>query len=884
MKKRDMTLFTAPLAAGAAAAVLFMLFYAVHGYYPFGERSVAWCDMDQQYVPLLMELKAAFSGGSLFLGRGGGMMNFYGVFLFFLSSPLSLISLAVDNSRMIWFVNIMLVIKVGLSSASAELYFRKVLPKLNLPVGVLISVMYGLSGYVMLYYQNDMWIDMMIVFPLLMISLFRLIRSGKWGAYAICLAMCVAMNFYISFMVIVFIAMFGGAALYLLCEPEKRGSRALRLVAADLCAALISGGVWLPAFAQYTASGRGNSLSDAFFGGYFADRNFDKIAVLSGTSLVLAGALLIIVFRKSMKSGKALLFGASGLISLAGAFVEPANKLLQTGSYQAYPLRYGFIVLLLIFSACGALLEEAPEKKHRRSACIIVSVLAAVYAAAAFITYTHRSSLSSYAHSLWVHGKDGFIISALALLGAAVCFVCIYSFLRGRTPKWLTVAVMAAVLFSDSFMSFGINVAEASDATGFFKTTCDVLERVPDEGFVRVKELKRYYYPNYAEAMGKYSIGHYTSLTDCDVLYALKRMGYSSHWLDMDSTGGTMLTDELLLNKYVIGEKGRNRFYEPYDLKGGLSLYRDSNVPAGAVISQVSPDELSDFGDYERMEATDFIAERLFGESGTVQKLAPTAVNGVMINAVEGETVVSVVPDEPSELIYEAEIEGCRELYFDLFGCYSTSVEEDYVNSVEVWVNGELRVGSYPTSTVNGIIDLGTYEDETVTVRVRVLKDFTATSFGLYTFDAERAAAAVSSAETASITVDGSTVTATADTSGYVYLPVSWSEGWSCTVNGENASLEKVLGAFCAVKIPKGGGTVQLRFCPKGLKAGSLLTCVGVLLLAVLTAVLRRESGGRLEKAASKAVFGLSAVTVLIFYAAAPLVWAVVNIIYLIGG
>jgi len=60
MKKRDMTLFTAPLAAGAAAAVLFMLFYAVHGYYPFGERSVAWCDMDQQYVPLLMELKTAF--------------------------------------------------------------------------------------------------------------------------------------------------------------------------------------------------------------------------------------------------------------------------------------------------------------------------------------------------------------------------------------------------------------------------------------------------------------------------------------------------------------------------------------------------------------------------------------------------------------------------------------------------------------------------------------------------------------------------------------------------------------------------------------------------------------------------------------------------------
>ena len=221
--------------AGAVTAVLFMLFYLIHGYYPFGERSAAWCDMDQQYVPLLMELKTAFSDGSLLLGRGGGVMSFYGVFLFFLSSPLSLISLAVDNSHMIWFVNILIVIKAGLSAASAEFYFRRMLPRLNVPMGVLMSVMYGTSGYVMLYYQNNMWLDMMTVFPLLLTALFRLIRSGKWGAYALCLAMCVIMNFYISFMVIVFIAMLGGAALYLCCEPDDRGSRALRLLVLGAC-------------------------------------------------------------------------------------------------------------------------------------------------------------------------------------------------------------------------------------------------------------------------------------------------------------------------------------------------------------------------------------------------------------------------------------------------------------------------------------------------------------------------------------------------------------------------------------------------------------------------------------------------------------------------
>ena len=45
-----------PLVAGAATALIFLAFYALHGFYPFGERSVVWCDMDQQYVPMLMEL------------------------------------------------------------------------------------------------------------------------------------------------------------------------------------------------------------------------------------------------------------------------------------------------------------------------------------------------------------------------------------------------------------------------------------------------------------------------------------------------------------------------------------------------------------------------------------------------------------------------------------------------------------------------------------------------------------------------------------------------------------------------------------------------------------------------------------------------------------
>ena len=251
--KHNKAVAFAPLFAGVATALIFLAFYALHNFYPFGERSVVWCDMDQQYVPLLMELKTAYGDGSLFLGRGGGLMNFYGVFLFFVSSPLSLITLAVDNNKMIFVVNILLVLKIALCSASTEYYFRRVISRLNIVFSVLMSVMYAVSGYVMMFYQNDMWLDMMIVFPLLLTALFRLIEKGRWGAFTLCTVLCVLLSFYISFMIIVFLAMLEGAAVYLCCPSEKRGDRAVKLIISNICAALFSGVFWLPAFMQYTS-------------------------------------------------------------------------------------------------------------------------------------------------------------------------------------------------------------------------------------------------------------------------------------------------------------------------------------------------------------------------------------------------------------------------------------------------------------------------------------------------------------------------------------------------------------------------------------------------------------------------------------------------------
>ena len=70
--------------------VIFAIVFAVNKIYPFGSYSISWCDMDQQTIPLLCEFKDVLLGKSDFwfsLKNAGGM-NFYGVYLFNLSSPI----------------------------------------------------------------------------------------------------------------------------------------------------------------------------------------------------------------------------------------------------------------------------------------------------------------------------------------------------------------------------------------------------------------------------------------------------------------------------------------------------------------------------------------------------------------------------------------------------------------------------------------------------------------------------------------------------------------------------------------------------------------------------------------------------------------------------
>ena len=61
--------------------------------------------------------------------------------------------------------------------------------------------MYALMGYVVMYYLNIMWLDGVILLPLVLIGVEKLIKEKKKTFFIVFLAIMILDNFYISYMV-----------------------------------------------------------------------------------------------------------------------------------------------------------------------------------------------------------------------------------------------------------------------------------------------------------------------------------------------------------------------------------------------------------------------------------------------------------------------------------------------------------------------------------------------------------------------------------------------------------------------------------------------------------------------------------------------------------
>lgn len=182
--------------------IIFVAIYIARGIYPFGEQCFLRTDMYHQYAPFFAEFSNKLKEGtSLAYSWNIGMgTNFTALYAYYLASPLNWVVFLFPTSITIELMNVLIIFKLCLASLALTYYLGK---KFNgLPCTLAIfGTFYAMSGYVAAYNWNIMWLDCMVLLPLIIWGLERLVKDNKCFLYCITLGICIFSNYYIAIMV-----------------------------------------------------------------------------------------------------------------------------------------------------------------------------------------------------------------------------------------------------------------------------------------------------------------------------------------------------------------------------------------------------------------------------------------------------------------------------------------------------------------------------------------------------------------------------------------------------------------------------------------------------------------------------------------------------------
>ncbi len=850
--KRKYSYWMAP----AVSAAILLLVYAAYGLFPFGSGTISWCDMNQQVIPFLMDFKDIMSGkANMFLNmQNAGGMSFWGVFLFFISSPFSFLVLLVSKEKIYFLVNIMLLLKVMLCSLTSCGFMLRRFRSLSAMQASAVSVMYAFCGYMMFYYQNIVWLDTMCLFPLLLIGLDKLVHEGKPLFYTLIFAAILTVNFYLSYMVVIFMILAMGTY-FLFCVPKnERKKKAFIFGLSTLTSGLMTGVVWVPSFMQYLSSARtGNLVASLRSGAYFTRIN-TTVPVITCTAAACAAVIFAVVFMRKYWENSTAWLSCMLFLMLVPVFIQPVNKMWHTGSYQSFPVRYGYITIflgLIMLAVCISWINREtriPEQKgHKTLSCIIaVATMAAVAFCSAVILQCSFKDVTVYTRTL--SGSSGSLVRLLifALCAMFAYLILLLEYHYGKIEQRVFSVLLCALTVTEALFYSSVYIGSARNNADYYEPIMDLSGRIMDSSLYHVKMDSKYFDVNLIGGMGYPSLSHYTSLTSRDYLFAMKKLGYSSYWMEVGSSGGTELTDAVLGNKYsIVRTDSRQSGQKPVYSNGLYSVVENKNsLPAGIIMKSGSVQSLKRLPDMTRFNMQQYIFQSVFSsKKNLIEEYQPVALKDIRMDENGKYRLLLESPYREGTVLYRIPVKGTQTLYFDCFDRLGNYLVEPLNSSFSITVNGKMIDIKYPSQSSNGIYRLGTFTNQTVGIEIGVQKNVYAKSFGVAGLKEDALSEAVADTKSASLRQSGNSIigTAAADSSDeYLFLPVQYSNGFSAEINGRHVPVLRVFDTFMAVKLEKGNNKVKISYIPDGFLQGTVVSICGAAALLLLIVAFRK--------------------------------------------
>lgn len=798
---------------------IMVIIYMARKIYPLGPNCFLRTDMYHQYAPFFSEFYGKLKNGrSLAYSWNIGLgVNFTALYAYYLASPSNWLIFLCPKEYIIEFMSILIILKIALASLSFAFYLSRHFNTKNMAL-VIFSIFYGLSSYIAAYSWNIMWLDCIVLLPLITLGLELLVKQNKCLLYCISLGISIISNYYISIMICLFLIFY----FFILISVDKGSYKAkfkkilnfgiFSLLAGGLAAVLI-----IPEFFALQLSTSGNIDFPNKLSTYF--KLFDmfsrhlvniETSVLSGNfPNIYCGIIVIVmiplyIMNKSINSKEKLL-----KLLLLVLFVISFNMNMLNFIWHGFhfpnslPCRQSYIYIFLILSLSY---ESFLGLKNAESDL--------------YNTYTDKQVYGSFWGVILfilcvekLMDNYDYVVIYLSLMFIIAYFIIIYLY-RSKKLRW---GITMFLLVFITSLEAGINTEGTSVSTtnrqNYIKDNKPINELIDqisdeDKSFFRVEKLYRRT-KNDTAWHNIRGVSLFSSTANEGVTNFLGDLGFMHSTNAYSYEGATPLTTSILSVKYLINKEK----LEDNDL---LELYKQDNendtyiyknkfwLPLGFIVNKAT-------------------------------ETLPSTLNNPF--SIQNDFVNRAVKSPPIFIPLEAETRNnTTTIYNDKTQRVYVYIQSTNVEKIKVQYDGIFK--EYDLDKKQQIVDLGVCDKNKV-IEVKNSEADKSLKLIAYGFNEDNFKLAYSGLNKNPLVIDYFNDTTiegkiSVDEAGLLFTSIPYDKGWKVKVDSKDVELIPFKDAFIMLDIAKGDHTIEFKYKPEGLNIGIALSSLSLVIIILI--------------------------------------------------
>lgn len=853
--------FLTTVLATACIAVIYVIFSV----FPFGSITVMRMDLYHQYGPLFAELydRIVEHKSLLYSWNTGGGSSFLGNYLNYLSSPLSFLIFLFDKEDISYAITFIVALKCILSATSFSYYLKKSFNKDNYFLSA-FGILYAFSAYFLAYYWNVMWLDAMIMLPLIALGIEKIFKTGDIKLYTVSLVILFFANYYMGYMCCIFAVLYffvcfintysNDGKLNENAVYEKKYStkalmnnvfinRGVKFAFASIIAALICAITLVPVFMILKNSSATSGTFPQTFKSYFdlLDLITSHFALLettirsSGDNVlpnIYTGILTFILLPLFLVNNKIKLKEKATYVVLIIFFVFCFNNNCAEYIWHAFhfpndlPYRYSYMYSFIIAVMGYKTILNFKGIKVKDIAYTGLAIISFVIICQKFLTNKMTNS-TIYATIIFVTLWCGFLF-----------------LLKNKNAQKKTVSfVLVTFILCETIISSIVGLPLNQDNKNYkenYKTYTDAINYIDnkDSGFYRTELCylntrmdPAYYGYNGISVFSSMAYESYSQLQSSLGMQSNKVNSYTYN--TQTPVYNMMFNIKYLIQTDVSLAPSSNLYKKIYTTSDKKSNVYESkyNLPIAYCVNSKIDDWVTDEGNPFEIQS-DFVKLA----TGYSNVFKPVEYNSTDFDAVSGDDVTENgtywLEKSDSSSNYGTEtvslsptIDGNLYLYVK-----SSDLKTITVNSEKVSDITQSMEDAY-------ILDLGYHNkgDEVLVSLDASKMESESTSFDFYCYTADDTVVKnmYNSLAGNSLNVESYSDTTIKGTvkekeNCYLYSSIPYDDGWSVYVDGKKAETFEIGGTLLAIELTPGQHRIEYKYFPVGFLYGIIISAVTV--------------------------------------------------------